>query len=836
MSRLKNALTRLGRARERLFDDPSVPPWARDIAPGLQILRQDTAALRAWLRYRAAIRDGIGEAESEAYGRIVAAVARSDGELARIVAVTIPDHIARVPASRRGIYFALLEEVATKRPGALGVLARTLPDLVDTLDDARLRAFVGQGVELHAESAVRAESFLKRESTAAHAAVNALHSGVALSEVSRTLTLYARAHCGEDVQVRAGKGRAFSDGHHIYLPERVDRFNDERDFAVLRVLTAMGAGYLEFGTFDLDLSAITPPPAGWPEARPDETELERWFRSFSNKSLAREVFQLLEDARVEARIRVEYPGIARDLAAVGASMRGERPSPEAPAARAVEALAREVWDLERLALDPTISEAIAPLLELTGALQTITVSDVARAVQAHYPRIEGLMLRAQEGKPPRSQGSQSLRGPRGPEARSEAETSEQSFQPQELGARIDPESAGTPERRAEAQARQIREEAAAKGETLTPTEARQRRREAERRREELQNATAYAQMEAMLDRHNTPGGALVDAPSEREMGAAATATGLPQDPDIAAVGRTYLYREWDASIEDYKPAWVAVREARLREGDRAFVDEVMERERHHIEKLRRTFEALRPQGRTNVRGLPDGDELDIDRVIQGAVEGRITGERSERVYMRSLPERRDVAVTFLLDMSSSTNEATAAGGQRRVIDVEKEALIVVAEALHAIGDPFSIYGFSGYGRDHVAFYVAKEFRDPWDDRARERVGRISFKMENRDGAAIRHATRKLMAEPAKTRLLFLLSDGKPLDCGCDHYYDRYAQEDTRTALREARKAGVHPYCITVDPSGPAYLRRMYGDVGYCVIDRVDALPTQIVNVYRRLTR
>ncbi len=828
MSRLFDALRR---ARGRLAEDAEVPPWARDLAPALHLLRTDTAALRAWLRYRAAIRDGIGEAEAEAYGRIVAAVARHDGELARIVAVTIPDHIARVPATRRGVYFAQLEAVAAARPEALGVLARTLPELVQTLDDERLARFVQQGVALHAESHQKAESFLKRESVAAHSAESALHAGVALADVSRTLTLYARAQCGEDVQVRPGKGRAFSDGHHVYLPERVERFGDERDFAVYRVLTALGAGYLEFGTFDLDLSQLPPPDGAWPDAREGESELERWFRSFANKSLARELFQLLEDARIEARLRVEYPGIARDLGVVGAAMRGARPEPKAAAARAVEALAREVWGLERLSVEPEADAALAPLRAVAAHLDTLGVADVARAVQAHYPAIEALMLRAKPGEsPPRSQGSERLRGPRDPGASPEPPQ----FQPPELGARIDPEAAGSEERRAEAEARRMQQEAQARGESLSMAEARERRRDAERRRQELVDATAFAQMEAMLDRHPPPGGALVDAAPEAPGSRSASASGLPQDPDVAATGRNYVYREWDASIDDYKPRWVVVREARLREGDRSFVDEVMERERHHIDRLRRTFEALRPQGRAVVRGLPDGDELDIDRVVRNVVEGRATGERTDRLYTRSLPERRDVAVAFLLDMSSSTNEATAAGGKRRVIDVEKEALIVVAEALAAIGDPFAIYGFSGYGREHVAFYVAKEFRDGWDDRARERVGRISFKMENRDGAAIRHATRKLMAEPARSRILFLLSDGKPLDCGCDHYYDRYAQEDTRVALREARKVGVHPFCVTVDPTGPAYLKKMYGDIGYCVIDRVDLLPARIVNVYKRL--
>jgi nitric oxide reductase activation protein len=339
-------------------------------------------------------------------------------------------------------------------------------------------------------------------------------------------------------------------------------------------------------------------------------------------------------------------------------------------------------------------------------------------------------------------------------------------------------------------------------------------------------------MEDFLDRNPSAGGAQVDA-SRSEDRAARSPQGVPVDADVVPGAQTFFYREWDTTIDDYKPRWVTVREQRLKEGSREFVDEVMRRERHHIDALRRRFEALRPQGLVRVRNLEDGEDLDIDRVVEDHVARRAGAQRSTRLYTRHQREERDVAIAFLLDMSSSTNES-ADGTSRRIIEVEKEALIVTAEALAAIGDAFAIWGFSGYGRDHVAFYSAKEFDDAFDDRARERIGRMTFKMENRDGAAIRHATTKLLAYPARQRLLFLLSDGKPLDCGCDHYYDRYAQDDTKVALREARKAGVHPFCITVDPTGPQYLARMYGEVAYTVIDRVGALPSRVLNVYRRL--
>jgi nitric oxide reductase activation protein len=794
---------------------------AKQAVPGLALARVDGGALRAWMRYRGAIEQGIGGAEADAYTKLVVDVARRDGDLARVVALTVPDHLARVRADRRPAYFRTLGEVLAVRPAALPLVARTLPDLVGAMDDAALRAFVARGLALHEGSAQKAESFLRQESGVAQAAARELRKGVALAEVQRTLALYARAHCGEDVQVRPGQGRAFSDGHHVYLPEVVDRFGDDRDFLVYRVQTALSAGYLEFGTFDLRLDRVE---GGWPDAREGEGEIERYFRAFSNRSLARDLFQVLEDARVERRIRIAYPGVARDLDRLGVELRGPSTEPTAPTMRVIEALNRRARGLPDLTLSERESVAAAPLLAALADVDAMDVNDVARVVSRGFAGVEALMRHDEPGTPRQPDGGGRRAGMRG-------DGDEQgAFEPPPLAPRIAPEEAGADERRIEREAQRLVKQMEESGEQLEPGAARRAVREAERR--EREEGTRFEQMEGFIERNAQPGGALVD-PSRAEEREMRAAQGVAQDPDTQGAARAFTYREWDATIDDYKPRWVTVREQRLKEGSRQFVDDVMQRRRFAIDALRKRFEALRPQGMVRVRNLQDGQDLDIDRVIESEVNARAGGERLDRVYTRDHRERRDVAVAFLLDMSSSTNEAAEAGG-RRIIEVEKEALIVAAEALHALGDPFAVWGFSGYGRDHVAFYVAKEFAEPYDHRARERIGRIGFKMENRDGAAIRHATAKLMAWPARARLLILLSDGKPLDCGCDHYFDRYAQEDTRVALREARKAGVHPFCITVDPTGPQYLARMYGEVAYTVIDRVESLPARLVSVYKRL--
>jgi nitric oxide reductase activation protein len=104
--------------------------------------------------------------------------------------------------------------------------------------------------------------------------------------------------------------------------------------------------------------------------------------------------------------------------------------------------------------------------------------------------------------------------------------------------------------------------------------------------------------------------------------------------------------------------------------------------------------------------------------------------------------------------------------------------------------------------------------------------------QNRDGAAIRHATAKLLAREARTRLLVLINDGRPLD---DGYKDEYSLEDTKAALREARQRGVHPFCITIDREADGYVRRMYGDVQFAVIDHLEALPKRLPRIYQRLT-
>ena len=229
-----------------------------------------------------------------------------------------------------------------------------------------------------------------------------------------------------------------------------------------------------------------------------------------------------------------------------------------------------------------------------------------------------------------------------------------------------------------------------------------------------------------------------------------------------------------------------------------------------------------------------------------------------------------VAVAFLLDMSASTDEEItkhqpkpqgsdddfdddprkylswwaqkraqeARNPAKRIIDLEKEATVLLIEALETIGDTYGVYGFSGYGRDNVEFYVIKDMDEFLDDNVKERIDKVSPVRSTRMGPAIRHCIHKLNETGAKVKILVLLSDGRPQDHGYgrDRTEKEYAIHDTKMALTEARREGMTPFCLTVDRAGHDYLKQMCEDMGYEVVGDIESLPRRLPTLYRRLTQ
>jgi nitric oxide reductase NorD protein len=307
----------------------------------------------------------------------------------------------------------------------------------------------------------------------------------------------------------------------------------------------------------------------------------------------------------------------------------------------------------------------------------------------------------------------------------------------------------------------------------------------------------------------------------------------PEDVEREALSGTATYPEWDVRTASYLPAHAKVLYSRIDActATSPFRDDP--RAKARIRAVRRQFEALRPS-RISTPGHPDGDELDTDRAVRARVDFLACGEGTDRVWRQTRPEKRDLAVSILLDVSRSTESAIPGHGHggRSVIEVEREALAALSWGLNAIGDDFAIHAFSSLKRNRVFVQCAKDFGEPMSDMVESRIGALRPGHYTRLGAAIRHVSKGLSDQARRRRLLLVITDGKPNDL--DHYEGRHGIEDSMMAVREARRAGHSVFGITVDRDGKAWFPRIFGQGGFALIPEPDRLTQALPMIYRQL--
>jgi nitric oxide reductase NorD protein len=286
----------------------------------------------------------------------------------------------------------------------------------------------------------------------------------------------------------------------------------------------------------------------------------------------------------------------------------------------------------------------------------------------------------------------------------------------------------------------------------------------------------------------------------------------------------FLYNEWDFKRAHYRKDWAVLRELDVPARDDPFVARTLNKYAGVLPRLRRTFEALRGEDRI-LRKQNNGDDVDFDAVVEATADMLHGRELSERLFIKRHRVERNIAVLFMVDMSGST--------KGWINDAEREALVLLTEALEILGDRYAIYGFSGMTRKRCELFRIKCFDEPYTEAVQRRIGGIEPRDYTRMGVTIRHLTRLLTGVEARTKLLVTLSDGKPDDY--DGYRGQYGVEDTRMSLIEAKRAGIHPFCITIDTEARDYLPHMYGAVNWTLVDDVKTLPLRVSEIYRRLT-
>lgn len=341
---------------------------------------------------------------------------------------------------------------------------------------------------------------------------------------------------------------------------------------------------------------------------------------------------------------------------------------------------------------------------------------------------------------------------------------------------------------------------------------------------------------------------------------------------------SHFVDEWDYRRGAYRRAWCRIEESRAQGGDRGFLQALQHRHGRTAHTLARRFALLRPPAPERARAADDGDEIDFERAVDRVAERR-AGHGDDRPPYRQRPLRRPpVCAALLLDVSASTDfplpesgalpadpaaavpapappaaAATAPLGaslyeidespapvpappRPRVIDLARDALALMCQALHRLGDRHAVYAFDGEGRHRVRVQRVKGFAEAPSAATWGALAALVPRGATRTGAAVRHVAAELAAEEATRRLLFVVTDGYPEDSdygGPPRDLD-YALHDTARALLEAERRGITTFCIAIDHAGHDYLRRICPPRRYLVIDDAQALVQRFGEAYLAL--
>ncbi|RFF32266.1 nitric oxide reductase activation protein NorD [Wenzhouxiangella sediminis] len=314
------------------------------------------------------------------------------------------------------------------------------------------------------------------------------------------------------------------------------------------------------------------------------------------------------------------------------------------------------------------------------------------------------------------------------------------------------------------------------------------------------------------------------AATRLKMGLEIASEAIPESSLRAGV----TWPEWHYGRRRYLPDFCAVQELEPALADEDWSPDADTRAR--IRHVRRQFQALRPH-RELLRAQLDGDELDMDAVVRMVTERAAGHSGSDRIYATWRDTSRDLAVATLVDVSLSTDSWL---DDRRVIDIEREALLVLANGIDACGDEQAVYSFTSHRRKRVEITPLKRFEEAMDRNIERRIAALEPGRYTRMGTAIRHVAAELAERSNRHRLLLVLTDGKPNDT--DHYEGRYAIEDTRMAVREARRKELVVFGVTIDTHARQYFPLIFGRSGYAIVPRASALSRALPAIYRQLVQ
>ncbi|OBI83140.1 nitric oxide reductase activation protein NorD [Mycobacterium sp. E740] len=283
-----------------------------------------------------------------------------------------------------------------------------------------------------------------------------------------------------------------------------------------------------------------------------------------------------------------------------------------------------------------------------------------------------------------------------------------------------------------------------------------------------------------------------------------------------------LYPEWDVFNDRYKPDWCRVIDFPL-----TVAADVSDAGVARDDVLRRRLARV-GLGPKVLRGRADGDDLDVEALIDLFVDLQSGYSAPEHVYLERRKLARNLGVLILIDASGSAVDADSDG--LTVHDHQRRAAATLAVTLEELGDRVAVYAFRSQGRHAVHLPAIKTFDQSFSAVGRARLNQLEPASYTRLGAGIRGAGEVLKNQAGTpNRLLLVLSDGFPYDEG---YEGRYAEADAHKALEELRVDGVACLCLSIGAcTEDDVLERVFGSASYASAPTLSDLSPQMDELF-----
>ncbi|PYT08671.1 MAG: hypothetical protein DMF60_04265, partial [Acidobacteria bacterium] len=502
---------------------------------------------------------------------------------------------ARVGPQRRtqviSAVLEIVEEIAERSTIAAVECFKASPLALGAASLGQFRDWARRGIEKLSDNTRRVQAYYSLESKASQEALFKIQGGLTLDSVAHTLRLYVEGLTGRSLHIASLASIPdevkIGDGNTIYLPSVVAEFENEKEnFRLFKVLAAHAAGQIEFQTYSQDAPEIVAAIAevraafrhrfeaddigskGNRDYGVESVNFLKVLGEFPNTDLALRLFTTIENGRIDFLLRQVYRGIRRDLDFVRGRLIERRPD--------IENIPHELLPFEllfQLAICggpttearrcyPTVVRELEQILFNYILREDATVADSLIATRHVYEFFVEQPSRADAQSEETNESGEGGDTADGSASLTEPDSQQNSQRPR-IEVRDDPFS--------------------------------------------MWNTGQQQEINPDQDIFNRLHG--------------------PETPeqDLDKGDRAFYYDEWDRELGDYRTRWCRVIERSGARGSRGFVELVRGRYAGVISSIRYQFQLMRPENLRRIRGEIDGEDYDLQAVIDYALDKRSTG-------------------------------------------------------------------------------------------------------------------------------------------------------------------------------------------------------------------